>query len=170
MDDESYKSFGDVFPLEFPSPQQTRNSTSSNKPLHHLLNHFGKLIAKHTSNLTMIFLQSNASLNSMDCRLILDKHAKLAKQSAANSQNINYDIPAEKLQQIEYLGKGHFGNVHKCKYECEEPNGEITEKYVACKTLINQKKIDFMQEALNMKKLQHDCIVKMIGICRVSAI
>lgn len=167
MDADGYTGFNLIAP-EVPSHPHTSNSTSSNKRFHHLLNEKGTLIAKYTSNLTMI-LPSNTSLTSIDCERIFDMHKNPAKQSAANSQNINYDIPAKNLQLIEYLGNGHFGIVHKYMFECEEPNGKITKQYVACKTLNNKKKNDFMQEALNMKKLQHDCIVKMIGICRVSA-
>lgn len=147
---------------KFQTFPHTSNTTSSNE--RNILNEDGKLIAKYTSTLSVSLLSID-SITSNDIELIL------AMQSAAKSQNINYYIPGTSLQKIEHLGRGQFGDVWQYSMECVGQNGEIIEIIVAAKILIDaNNRIDFLREALNMQKLQHNFIVKMIGISKVSAI
>lgn len=92
--------------------------------------------------------------------------------SIKSTKNPNYYIP---ISSIKYnnraLGGGEFGSVHKGTLTCEL-SGNFTEIPVAVKKLHDEhcedKRAEFLREASVMIKLSHDCIVRLIGISKVS--
>lgn len=83
----------------------------------------------------------------------------------------NYYIPATSVKLNDVLGVGEFGSVYKGHMKCEYQNGESKDIPIAVKTLhdehCRENRIEFLREASVMIKLQHHCIVKMIGISKV---
>lgn len=82
-----------------------------------------------------------------------------------NLDNNDY-IPFERLSLGSRIGEGEFASVYKGHYN--KPNGEVIK--VAIKTLRNEQvdmnKGSFLSEAHIMLKLNHHCIVKLLGLCK----
>ncbi|CAH0562157.1 unnamed protein product [Brassicogethes aeneus] len=83
-----------------------------------------------------------------------------------NNENEDY-ISLDKLKRGNIIGEGEFGSVYKGTYV--NLKGEATS--VAIKTLredqVNQNNIKtFLVEVQVMQKLDHECIVRLIGICK----
>lgn len=80
-----------------------------------------------------------------------------------DEENDDY-IPQDRLQCGEVLGEGEFGSVYKGTYTMK--NGQVVD--VALKTLRNEQiganRGSFLSEAQVMMKLNHHCIVKLIGL------
>lgn len=94
-------------------------------------------------------------------------------ESSAHVTRPNYYIPVTSIVKEEKLGDGEFGSVWKGLLMCETANHEQTTIQVAIKTLhdehCKQNRTEFLREASVMIKLSHHCIVKLIGISRVSS-
>lgn len=94
--------------------------------------------------------------------------------SLAQTTVQNYYIPKTSIELQSILGTGEFGSVHRGLVRCESPNanGNLEEFPVAIKTLhdehCKENRIEFLREASVMIKLSHHCIVKLIGISKVS--
>lgn len=75
----------------------------------------------------------------------------------------------------EVLGEGEFGSVYRGSMKCEVQNQSDSHKEipVAIKTLhdehCKENRAEFLREASVMIKLSHHCIVKLIGISKVTA-
>lgn len=87
----------------------------------------------------------------------------------------NYFIPKSHLQLNDVLGEGEFGSVYRgvVRYAKDGTmDGPVGELPVAIKTLhdehCKQNRTEFLREASVMIKLSHHCIVKLIGISKVS--
>lgn len=87
----------------------------------------------------------------------------------------NYFIPKSHLQLNDVLGEGEFGSVYcgVVRYAKDGAvDGPLGELPVAIKTLhdehCKQNRTEFLREASVMIKLAHHCIVKLIGISKVS--
>lgn len=112
--------------------------------------------------------------------------AELQISTAANNRNNNhsgalaqapaqnYYIPKASIELESVLGRGEFGSVHRGFVRCESPNenGNSETFPVAIKTLhdehCKENRIEFLREASVMLKLSHYCIVRLIGISKVS--
>lgn len=84
----------------------------------------------------------------------------------------NYFIPGDTLRQAEILGEGEFGSVFRGTLQWSF-DGQTTDLIdVAIKTLHDEHcksdRAAFLREASVMIKLTHHCIVRLVGISRVS--
>lgn len=118
-----------------------------------------------------VSLTSTASDRFFRQQLSVDSAHPLAQQSAVGNVP-NYFIPSQNLQQAGILGEGEFGSVFRGTLEWSF-DGQTTELIdVAIKTLHDEHcKTDraaFLREASVMIKLTHQCIVRLVGISRVS--
>lgn len=93
----------------------------------------------------------------------------------SQTQRPNYYIPKSSIILNEILGSGEFASVYKGIMKCDPPNTGVqdpTNIPVAIKTLhdehCKENRAEFLREASVMIKLSHHCIVKLIGISKVS--
>ncbi|XP_017782286.1 PREDICTED: tyrosine-protein kinase shark [Nicrophorus vespilloides] len=81
-----------------------------------------------------------------------------------NNEETQDYIPKDRIELDWILGEGEFGSVYKGKYQ--QPNGEKID--VAIKTLRNdqlkENRESFLREAKVMMQLDHENIVKLIGV------
>ena len=92
-------------------------------------------------------------------------HSKKSKSS--------YDklcIPRSQLSEMKPAGRGEFGEIFTCKYTRESSNGLRDSSIVLVKTLTNTKDESVLQEFKRhidlLHKLNHENVVKLIGLCR----
>lgn len=121
---------------------QTSNSASTLSLFHNI---------KFTSNHLLTSVPNNINNN-----YVVD--------NLTDSNNLKGFIPPDRLTLGAIIGSGEFGSVHKGVYKNEK--GE--EIKVAIKTLLDEH-VDsnrgaFLNEADLMMKLNHHCIVKLIGV------
>lgn len=107
--------------------------------------------------------------NDLDLMLALQNGNSTSLSSKCSP---NYYIPGSTIESDAILGQGEFGSVYRGHMKCETQNGESQQIPVAIKTLLDEhckeNRIEFLREASVMIKLSHHCIVKMIGISKVS--
>lgn len=110
--------------------------------------------------------------NDVDLMLALQNQANGNSSNVLTTNNPNYYIPGSCIQLENVLGQGEFGNVHKGQMVCETQNGDSHKLPVAVKTLLDEhckeNRVELLREASVMIKLSHHCIVKIIGISKVS--
>lgn len=146
-----------------PSSNNNSNADNNNSPA----SNAGQTRAESAMSVDSTF--------SNDLEQLLSMH----NQSNANGNLIdgakaspNYYIPETSIQLKDVLGIGEFGSVYKGLMQCEYQNGESKEIPIAVKTLLDEhcreNRIEFLREASVMIKLSHHCIIKMIGISKVS--
>lgn len=123
-----------------------------------------------------ISLQSTASDRFFRQQSSVDSSAspRILPTDGSNKCTTNpmYFIPKDNLELHEVLGEGEFGSVYRGSFRREAGDDENKIIPVAVKTLhdehCTQNRTEFLREASVMIKLQHHCIVNMIGISRVS--
>lgn len=150
---------------DVPSISVTHQSDHANNNNNSINSHVGAIISR---------LSSTSSNASNESELIMSLQQGVCDESRTyNGQAIGplYYIPKESIVLEEILGDGEFGSVHKgtMKYEHE---GDSTVIPVAIKTLhdehCKENRKEFLREARVMIKLSHHCIVKLLGISKVS--
>lgn len=144
---------------------QLQNATNNNPALP------PQLPTRIDRQFSTVSLTSTASDRFFRQQLSVDSAHPLAQQSATGDVP-NYFIPSQSLQQAGILGEGEFGSVFSgtLKWSFDGQTTELVD--VAIKTLHDEHcKTDraaFLREASVMIKLAHHCIVRLVGISRVS--
>lgn len=124
-----------------------------------------------------ISLQSTASDRFFRQQSSVDNSAspRIEPTDGNSNKNPMHFIPKDNLELHEVLGEGEFGSVFRGSFRRDPLTGGSVAGGtipVAVKTLhdehCTQNRTEFLREASVMIKLQHHCIVNMIGISRVS--
>lgn len=150
----------------FPSSTATADTSNNNAINNNSLVNSNAITNTSTRADRVLSVESTLS-NDLDLMLAL-QNGNTGNYSEKGSPN--YYIPGSSIELDNVLGQGEFGSVYKGHMRCETQNGEFKTP-VAIKTLLDEhckeNRIEFLREASVMIKLQHHCIVKMIGISKV---
>ena len=167
--------FPDGTMIPQPNSSNGNESTTENNANNNNNNRFERL----DSNISQISIDSSIFGHRLSTAA-LDSSTVRTSSPSSLARRIhnkpNYFIPIDQLALHEILGEGEFGSVYRGTVAIgEDDNGHAENKVpVAIKTLrdehCKQNQADFLREASVMIKLSHHCIVKLIGISRVSTI
>lgn len=167
----NYVSFKQIpyFPAANTSALANESDTVNANAVNNNNNKISKTLAPSASRDERVLSVMSTFSNDLDMML---QNQNTANGNTNDLQGPNYYIPPQSIHLDSILGTGEFGSVYHGQMTCQTQNGESKEIQVAIKTLHNEQskenRLEFLREASIMIKLSHHCIVKMIGISKVS--